>query len=91
MPDEIESRRCSRIFYPFDLILPGWMVVLKKQKQSLRANVMCVGVEITNDLENPSRTCTATDEVKKEMMQVCTIFISSVGSAFSCVALKSNN
>ena len=65
MPDEIESRRCSRIFYPFDLILPGWMVVLKKQKQSPRANVMCVGVEITNDLENPSRTCTATDEVKK--------------------------
>ena len=51
----------------------------------------CVGVEITNDLENPSRTYTATDEVKKEMMQVCTIFISSVGRAFSCVALKSNN
>ena len=40
-------------------------MALKKQKQSPRANVMCVGVEITNDLENPSRTRTATDEVKK--------------------------
>ena len=46
---------------------------------------MYVGVEITNDLEIHQDL----EAFKKEMMQVCTIFISSVGSAFSCVALKS--
>lgn len=52
---------------------------------------MYVGVEITNDLEIHQLHTEEYSPFKKEMMQVCTIFISSVGSAFSCVALKSNN
>ena len=56
-----------------------------------KSNVMYVGVEITNDLEIHQLHREEYSPFKKEMMQVCTIFISSVGSAFSCVALKSNN